>query len=159
VSVINKNPDVKLIYSDEDKIDKNLRRFSPFFKPDWNPDMFFSQNYIAHLCVIKKDLVDSVGGFRKGYEGSQDYDLFLRCIEKIDEKDIVHIPKILYHWRVHKNSTSLNIENKSYVRKASVKALQDYFDVNAVTKTVQDYKMGMLKTVSHSDVRNCKEIT
>jgi len=125
--IINKNPNVKLIYSDEDKIDENNNRFSPYFKSDWNRDLFFSQNYINHLTVIKKDIVDKIAGFRKGYEGSQDYDLILRSLNYIKDEEILHIPKILYHWRAIKGSTALESSAKEYATIAGINSLKDFF--------------------------------
>ncbi|MEA2048174.1 MAG: glycosyltransferase family 2 protein [Campylobacterota bacterium] len=127
VKRLNKKPYLKLIYSDEDKIDKDNNRYDPHFKSGWNPDMFFSQNYIAHLTLIKKYIVDQVGGFRVGYEGSQDYDLFLRCYQIIDDSEIGHIEQILYHWRAIQGSTALSANEKRYTTSAGVRALQDYF--------------------------------
>jgi glycosyltransferase involved in cell wall biosynthesis len=123
---ISKNPDVCFIYSDEDKINNKNERFSPYFKPDWNPYLFLSQNYLCHLTLIKKSLVDHVNGFRVGYEGAQDYDLFLRVIKNISYEQIGHIPRILYHWRSHKGSTALAMNEKSYAFKSGLKALNDY---------------------------------
>jgi len=134
---LNENRDLKFIYSDEDKIDENNKRYNPHFKSRWNPDMFFSQNYICHLVCIKKELVERVGGFRKGYEGSQDYDLFLRMIEQLESKEIDRIQKVLYHWRAVKGSTAYGSGEKKYAHKAGLKALQDYFtkiDVNITAK-------------------------
>src|SRR5690606_14879994 len=99
-------PDCKLIYTDEDKVDESGQRHDPYFKPDWNYDLFLSQNMFSHLGVIKKDLLNSVGGFRVGYEGSQDHDLILRASEHVTAEQIFHIPKVLYHWRVHEESTA-----------------------------------------------------
>jgi len=126
--LINKNSNAKLIYSDEDKIDEKDSRFSPYFKSDWNKDLFFSQNYINHLTVIKKEIIDKVGGFRKGYEGSQDYDLILRSLNYIKDEEIFHIPKILYHWRAIKGSTALESNAKEYATIAGIKALKDFFE-------------------------------
>jgi len=99
VKVLNDKKETDLIYSDEDKLTIEGKRVEPFFKPDWSPDLFLSTNYLCHLTVIRKNLVDSIGGFRKGYEGSQDYDLVLRVIEHINLDQIHHIPWVLYHWR------------------------------------------------------------
>lgn len=123
--IINK-PDVELIYSDEDKIDSENKRFDPYFKSEWNKDLLYSQNYISHLGVYKTELVRKIGGFRKGFEGSQDYDLLLRYINVINEKNIIHIPKILYHWRAIKGSTALNINAKNYAVEAGRKALEEH---------------------------------
>ena len=128
VEKLNKEPHVKLIYSDEDKINAGNARYQPHFKSDWNVDMFFSQNYLGHLVLIEKSLVDLVGGFRVGYEGSQDYDLLLRCYEKIEDKEIGHIPKILYHWRAIEGSTALDTDAKPYTTQAGIMALKSYFD-------------------------------
>ncbi|WP_206538881.1 glycosyltransferase family 2 protein [Legionella norrlandica] len=118
VQAINNNPFVKLIYSDEDKISAVGFRKEPLFKPDFNYDLLLSMNYICHLCVIKKDLLRQVGGLRIGFEGSQDYDLLLRCLSFIREDEILHIPKILYHWRTSKNSVARTIKNKDYATQA-----------------------------------------
>ncbi len=139
---LNKNPALKLIYADEDKIDAQNRRFSPHFKSDWNPDMFFSQNYISHPTMIRRNIVDAVGGFRAGYEGSQDYDLILRCLPHITDKEIAHIPKILYHWRAIKGSTALASSEKKYTTDAGIKALKSYFTSVGRNVTVEK---GMLE--------------
>jgi len=130
--VINENSNVKLIYSDEDKIDEKDNRYSPYFKSNWNKDLFFSQNYINHLTVIKKDIVDKIGGFRKGYEGSQDYDLILRSLKYIQDNEIFHIPKILYHWRAIEGSTALNPNAKNYATLAGIRALKDFFKLKNI---------------------------
>ncbi|WKV08527.1 glycosyltransferase family 2 protein [Thermoanaerobacterium sp. CMT5567-10] len=127
VKAINENPDADFIYSDEDKISEDGgKRFDPHFKPDWSPDTLKSYNYITHLSVIKKELLDEVGWFKEGYEGSQDYDLILRCTEKA--LNVVHIPKILYHWRFHENSTAGNPAAKLYAYDAAKKALADHIN-------------------------------
>ena len=112
---INKNRDVKFIYSDEDKIDIYGNRSGPYFKPDWNPELLLSQNYLCHLVCIEKCKILEVGGFRKGFEGSQDWDLFLRITETLSEQHIVHVPQILYHWRKSDNSTAKSLECKLYI--------------------------------------------
>ncbi len=124
---IDAHPDAQLIYSDEDKIDVEDRRFDPYFKPDWNPDLNTAQNYMSHLSVYRTQLVRSLGGFRKGFEGSQDWDLSLRVVEKIPPSAIRHIPKLLYHWRAAPGSTALLISEKSYPVEAARKALEEHF--------------------------------
>ncbi len=125
---INKNPDVQLIYSDEDKIDLDGVRSSPYFKCDWNYDLFLSHNMFCHLGVYKTSLVKEVGGFRVGYEGSQDYDLALRCIAKLpNSEQIHHIPRVLYHWRIMPGSTALNGSEKPYAMLAGERAINDHF--------------------------------
>ncbi len=123
VRSINENQDVQFIYSDRDKITTEGKRFEPFFKPDWSPDYLLSQNYLCHLNVVKKDLLNKVGWFREAYEGSQDYDLFLRITDQTDK--IVHIPKILYHWRTVPTSAANTIDVKPYAIESSLKALQE----------------------------------
>ena len=124
---IEAHPDAQFIYSDEDKIDMEDRRFDPYFKPDWNPDLFHGQNYTSHLSVYSAELLRSLGGLRKGFEGSQDWDLNLRAIEKIPESAIRHIPKLLYHWRAAPGSTALQQAEKNYPVEAARRALEDHF--------------------------------
>ena len=137
VETINKNPGADFIYSDEDKISENGKiRFGPHFKPDWSPDTFRSHNYICHLSIIKRELLDKVGYFRSGYDGSQDYDLYLRATENAN--NIVHIPKILYHWRSFKGSTSAVPEAKLYAYESAKKALKDHLKRIGAKATVAD---------------------
>ncbi len=110
--VLNEDKKLDFIYSDEDKINLDGKRSDPHFKPDYSPDTLLSLNYICHLSVIRTELVRKVGGFTVGLEGAQDHDLFLRVVEKT--KNIYHIPKILYHWRMIPGSTSLKLDNKDY---------------------------------------------
>ena len=112
-----------VIYSDSDKITESGERVDPYFKPDYCPDTLLSYNYISHLGIYRKSLVDQVGGFRKGVEGSQDYDLLLRITELTDRA--YHIPKILYHWRVIEGSTASGVGQKNYAYLAGEKVLQD----------------------------------
>jgi glycosyltransferase involved in cell wall biosynthesis len=121
------SPDLGLIYSDEDKIDEVGNRHGPYFKTDWNPDLFYSHNMITHLGIYKKELLDTISGFRLGYEGAQDYDLALRAIEHLKPSQIFHIPRILYHWRVHKESTASSGDAKPYAMLAGERALNDHF--------------------------------
>lgn len=123
VRVLNDKPKTDFIYSDEDKLDMKGKRIEPFFKPDWSPDLFMSTNYLCHLTVIRKKLVDKVGGFRKGFEGSQDYDLYLRITEETE--NIEHIPDVLYSWRKIPGSTASEYADKNYAQKTSIKALEE----------------------------------
>ena len=109
---LNDDKTIDFIYSDEDKLDYKGNRYYPNFKPDYSPDTLLGLNYICHLAVIRKKIVEEVGGFEVGLEGSQDHDLFLKVVEKTDR--IYHIPKILYHWRIVKGSTSETLDNKEY---------------------------------------------
>jgi glycosyltransferase involved in cell wall biosynthesis len=117
--------DAKIIYSDEDKINELGERFDPHFKSDFNFELILSHNYISHLGVYHKALIDQVGGFREGYEGAQDYDLLLRCLLHISPSDIKHLSKILYHWRAIEGSTAYSSSQKSYTSLAGLKALKD----------------------------------
>jgi GT2 family glycosyltransferase len=120
-------PKLEFIYSDEDKIDEEGRRFDPYFKPDWNPDLLLGQNYTCHLSVFRTTRLRDIGGFRVGYEGSQDWDLTLRATEALDPAQIRHIPRVLYHWRAIAGSTALVIDQKSnYPFLAAKKALHDH---------------------------------
>lgn len=123
VKHINEHPDIELIYSDEDKINDDGQFSTPHFKPDWAPHNLLSRNYIGHVVAMTKKLVDSIGGLRVGFEGSQDYDLLLRATEITDK--IGHIPKVLYHWRIHKESVSFNDNAKPYANLAAIKALEE----------------------------------
>lgn len=127
---INEQPAAQILYSDEDKLDKNGQRFEPHFKSDWNPDLFYSQNYVSHLGVYKRDLLQRIKGFRTGVEGSQDQDLLLRCLPHVKGKNIIHIPRVLYHWRTVEGSTALASGEKSYTTEAGIKALRDHFAQN-----------------------------
>lgn len=132
VKALNEHPQAQIIYSDEDKIDLQGRRCDPFFKPDWSPDLLYSQNYMTHLQVYRHQLMRDVAGFKKGYEGSQDYDLLLRCIACLPAATrdvIVHIPKVLYHWRMTEQSTAMGHERKDYATAAALRALQDFMDL------------------------------
>jgi len=137
VAALNENSKLDFIYSDEDKIDKSNRRSDPFFKPDWSPDLFLSMNYVCH-SFFRKSIVDAIGGFRKGYEGAQDYDLVLRFIEKTSPDKIHHLPKILYHWRELETSTASGLAAKNYAVENSIKALNDYLARNRIEGTTQE---------------------
>lgn len=124
---LNKFPNAEFLYSDEDKIDENGNRYDAYFKPDIAPDTLRCQNYICHFSVFKKELMEKLGGFRENYDGAQDYDIFLRMLEITDPKNISHVPKILYHWRVHNESTAkLNSNAKNYAFEAGKKAIEDH---------------------------------
>jgi len=127
VDALNNNPDAGLFYSDEDKIDAAGNRVDPHFKSAWNPELLFAQNYISHLSVFKSNLIKRAGGFREGFEGSQDFDLVLRCTKLLSDEQIIHIPRVLYHWRAVAGSTALAASEKSYCTSAGVRALEDYF--------------------------------
>lgn len=125
VKVLNENPELDLIYSDEDKIDMDGNRSDPAFKPDWSPDLLLGTNYISHLGVYRRSILEEIGGFLKGYEGSQDYDLVLRFTEKTTKERIKHIPKVLYYWRMLPTSTAVDQGSKGYAFEAGLRAVQD----------------------------------
>jgi GT2 family glycosyltransferase len=137
---LDQHPDADLIYSDEDKIDENGDRYDHYFKPDWNPDLFLVQNYVSHLGVYRTLLVREVGGFRVGYEGSQDWDLATRVIERTAPDRIRHIPKVLYHWRSVPGSTAMLIGEKTYATKAAEKVLNEHFVRCGINATVSPTK-------------------
>ena len=138
VSAIQRNPRAQVLYTDEDKINYQGEHSDPHFKSDWNRDLLYSQNYICHLGIYKKSLVDSVGGMRSTFNGSQDYDFLLRCIAKVTDKEIIHIPYVLYHWRAVEGSTALSSVAKSYTHQAGKAALVDYFKKQAVDVEVRN---------------------
>lgn len=124
VIAINQNKTIDILYSDEDKLSEDgIERTLPFFKPNWSPDLLLGVNYITHFLVVRKTLIDKVGGLRSKYDGAQDYDLLLRITELT--KNIVHIPKILYHWRLADGSTSKTVGEKNYADNAGQEALRD----------------------------------
>ncbi len=132
VKALNRNPDWKAIYSDEDKIDSTGRRQDPYFKPEWDRDLILGQNFFSHMGVYKTSLVRQVCGFRKGFEGSQDHDLILRCAEHLSDAEIGHIPKVLYHWRIIEGSTAKGVGEKSYATIAGEKAVQEHLNRTGV---------------------------
>jgi GT2 family glycosyltransferase len=147
IKALNENPDTDFIYSDEDKILKNRKkRFDPYFKPDWSPDTLRSHNYICHLTVIKRELLNRIGWFKGEYEGSQDYDLILRATERAEK--IIHIPKILYHWRASRESAAGNTYAKLYAFESGKKALKAHID-----------RIGLKGTVEHGASRGVYKIT
>lgn len=146
---IQDNPELQLIYSDEDKLNNEGRRIDPHFKSDWNRDLFYSQNYITHFSVIDRSIMTHINGFRVGYEGAQDYDLLLRVIAQIPDENIHHIAKILYHWRAHEGSTAMAAEAKSYTHIAGKRALEDFMRENEPAGvTVNDGKIENMFHVS-----------
>ena len=126
-AALHERPDLDILYSDEDFLDPGGSRCSPHFKSDWNPYLLYSHNYVTHLCLYRRDLVERAGGLREGLEGAQDYDLLLRCSRLTDPARIHHIPKILYHWRMAATSTALHADRKGYADAAGRRALEDHF--------------------------------
>ena len=135
---VNRFPEWKLVFSDEDKIDEHGKRYDPYMKADWNYDLFLSHNCISHLGAYDAALVRAVGGFRTGIEGSQDWDLALRCIERIRPDQIGHIPKVLYHWRAIKGSTALAPQEKGYAHYAGLRAIGDHLERTSSAGRVEE---------------------
>ncbi len=136
-----------IVYTDEDKLEtKTNRLMDPNFKPDFSIDLFRSHNYITHLFVVKKSIMDSAGWFRSEYDGSQDYDLMFRCIEKA--KSIYHLPKVLYHWRMHAASTAENPASKMYCYEAGKKAIESHYErLNIDAKVEMLPLWGLYRTI------------
>jgi len=116
-------PGLDLVYSDEDKLDDAGRRVEPFFKPEWSPDLLLSMNYANHLTVVRRSLVEEVGGLRAGFDGSQDYDLLLRLVERT--RRIGHVPRVLYHWRKMEGSEAAVRGAKGYAHVSAKRALEE----------------------------------
>ena len=152
-NAINEDRTVDVIYSDEDKIDMDGKKyFEPHFKSDFNIDLLCSMNYICHLFVVKKDIIDKVGMLRSEFDGAQDHDFILRCCEIA--QNIKHIPKILYHWRCHINSTAANPESKLYAFEAGRRAVEEHYKRIGVPATVEHAEFyGMFKTTYHWEER------
>ena len=147
-AAINAHPDAELLYSDEDKLDPTGERVEPNFKPDWSPETLRSRNYVCHLTVLKRSLAEAVGGFRPGFDGAQDYDLVLRASEQAAR--IVHVPKVLYHWRMHPQSTAANKGSKSYAYENGRKALAEHLARVGIDGSVHDGPtLGTYQVVYH----------
>lgn len=123
---LNECPDADFIYSDQDKIDENGKRFDPYFKPDFNPDLLRSQNFVDHLAVFRTSIVKELGGWRPAFDGSQDYDMVLRVTERTDPARIRHIPHVLYHWRALPGSLAIDPDAKNYAAERSREALREH---------------------------------
>ncbi|OCN05567.1 glycosyl transferase family 2 [Erysipelotrichaceae bacterium MTC7] len=136
VKVLNENRELDFIYTDEDKLDTEGKRCHPHYKTDYAPDSLFSSNYISHFGVLRKSIMEEIGGFTVGLEGAQDYDLYLRFIEKTTPDKIYHIPKILYHWRMVEGSTSMTIDNKGYAVDAGKQAIENALGRRGIKATV-----------------------
>ena len=126
VNCLNKDKSVDFIYTDEDKLDQNYMYLDPYFKPDFSPETLECNNYITHFVVVNKDLIDKIGMLDSKYNGAQDFDFVLRATEK--SKKIVHIPKVLYHWRVHRESTAFLPDTKPYAFEAGKRAVEAHLN-------------------------------
>lgn len=149
VRILNDKPDTEFIYTDEDKTDSSGKKyFEPHFKPDYSPDLLCSMNYFCHMVLVKKTLQERVGLLDPAFDGAQDYDYVLRCMEQMTPEQTVHIPKILYHWRCHGESTAENPESKRYAFDAGRRAIQAHYDRLGIPATAVD---GEYAGLYHSD--------
>lgn len=128
--------DVDVVYSDHDALGEDGHRRFPFFKPDFTLDLLLQQMYVGHIAAFSRDLLRRVGGLRTEFDGAQDYDLMLRCV--VAGARIGHIPKILYHWRQHSESTASNADSKPYAHGAGLRAIQSFLNVYAPGARVED---------------------
>ena len=135
VNALNQHEHGDAVYTDEDKVTAELdEHFQPHLKPDFNIDLLRSNNYICHFFVVRRQLVEEVGGFRREFDGAQDYDFIFRCVEKA--REVVHVPEILYHWRTHKASTADNPASKMYAFEAGKRAIEAHLERTGVKGTV-----------------------
>ena len=131
--------EIKLIYSDEDKCDDNLEKFFDYHKkPDFDIHLLRTNNYICHFLVVRRELALSVGGLNSEYDGAQDHDFILRCVERLGKNQVRHIPKVLYHWRSHISSTATNPDSKLYAYEAGKKAVKSHLERLSIDATVSD---------------------
>lgn len=137
VAAVLDDPSIDLVYTDDDKIDREGQRFQPQFKPDWDPDLLLSMCYFSHLVTMRRSLVDEVGGLRSAFDGSQDWDLSLRVTERA--RTIHHIPRVLYHWRAIPGSAALDASYKPWAHEAAVRALTDALDRRGEPGTVEHH--------------------
>ncbi len=154
---INQHPEDQLIYSDEDKVDDTGSFSMPHFKPDWAPDNLLSRNYMGHVIVVRKDLMDQVKGFREGFDGSQDHDFLLRASELTEH--VGHIPRVLYHWRIHQQSVASDTSAKPYAYIAAQKALEEALvrrgepgHITHIPETLGGYRI-------HYDIKQPKKVS
>ena len=142
IVALNDNRELDLLYSDEDKIDVKGKRFGHYFKPEWNPDLFLSQDLICRLGIYRRETAKSIGGFRPGYEGSQDWDFGLRFVEVIHADRIRHIPHVLYHWRSIEDLTEVEIDVKQHAIASAKAALQDHWRRRGIEPAIVSVSAG-----------------
>ncbi len=149
VEELNQHRDTEIIYTDEDKVSMDGKNYyAPNFKSDFNIDLLRSVNYICHIFMVKKDILDKVGGFRSAFDGAQDYDFILRCVEQTDK--IRHVAKALYHWRAHPDSTAGNPASKQYAIDAGRRAIEEHYDRLGINASVENTEIfGIYRTVYH----------
>ena len=147
VRCLNAHPTTDLMYSDEDKIDQIGRRSYPAFKPEFDDDLLCGFDYLGHLVAIRTTLVKQVGGFRSETDGAQDWDLLLRVSTTTDPSRIRHIPKPLYHWRMHDDSTALNLHAKPFAIRAWNRVLEEHLDAPASCRIEDGLFLGSMRIV------------
>ena len=147
-ALLNRKPDAMLIYTDEDKVDeKGKTYFEPHFKSDYNPELLCSMNYFCHMVAVRRSLARQAGFLDPAFDGAQDYDYVLRCTEQTEASQILHIPKILYHWRAHRDSTAENPESKRYAFEAGARAVQAHYDRLGIrAKVMEGQYPGLYRT-------------
>lgn len=135
-AALEEHPEADVIYTDEDKVTTDLtEHFQPHLKPDFNLDLLRSNNYICHFLVVRRSVVEKAGGFRREFDGAQDYDFVFRCVEQA--REVVHVPEILYHWRTHKSSTADNPASKMYAFEAGRRAIEGNLERTGTKGTVE----------------------
>ena len=155
VKVINEDKEAEFIYTDEDKImEDKENRIGPHFKQDFAPDTLMSYNYICHFSIFKKRLLDRIGGFRKEFDGSQDYDLIFRATENANR--IIHIPKILYHWRMNVDSVALSSSAKPYAYEAAKRAISAHLERIGAKAKVEDAPILGIYKITYEVIGNPK---
>ena len=147
---INVHPNADIFYSDEDKLDAAGRRFDPYFKPDWNEELFYGQNFVNHLGVYRTSSIRAAGGFRVGFEGSQDYDLTLR-LKAATRGPIVHIPHILYHWRIFAGANTYSSTQLETATRAARRAITEHLGLLGESATVIGAATGSYHRVIHQE--------
>lgn len=139
VKALKEHPQADAVYTDEDKVTTDLQEhFQPHFKPDFNLDLLRSNNYICHFFTVRRSVVEKAGGFRKEFDGAQDYDFVFRCVE--NSREVLHVPRILYHWRTHKASTADNPASKMYAFEAGKRAIEAHLQRQGVRGLVSHTK-------------------
>ena len=150
---LEKDPELDAVYTDEDKVTTDLsEHFQPHLKPDFNLDLLRSNNYICHFFVARQSVIRKAGGFRQEFDGAQDYDFIFRCIEAVSPEEICHVPKILYHWRCHEESTAENPESKTYAFESGKRAIEEHYRRTGIDAEVyQGEFLGLYRTRFHRD--------
>ena len=154
VETLNRDQSLDILYSDEDKIDEGGKHEGVFFKPDWSPDLLLSMNYVCHFLVCRRVLLEKVGGLRLGFDGSQDYDLILRLSEHTSR--IRRVPKVIYHWRMHRLSTAMNMHTKPTASDAGRRAIQEHLDRTGLKAKVHEIGPGRYR--ARYEITGCPEV-